>query len=326
MVGPSGCGKTVTLRSVMGFEHADSGQVFRAGRLLQGPTQFVPPEKRGIGFVFQDYALFPHLSVIRNVMFGIKGVGRRRRRQIATEALWMVGLMGMEDRRPHDLSGGQQQRVALARSIAPGNRVILLDEPFSSLDPALRQSTRQEVRMLAERGRIGIVLVTHDQEEALSTADRLAVMRGGRFEQTGEPEQVYNHPRTAFVAQFLGRTNLITAEARMGMAATVLGPVKLDQQVSGRVTLSLRPEQLSLRAVGADDPAGQPTGTIVAREFKGHDITFRVRFGPREFVAQMDCDAAFRIGDQVSLLPKMASIVKGEASEEETHEGVNIRR
>ena len=151
LVGPSGCGKTTTLRTIMGFERADLGEVKRGEEVLQGGAKFVAPERRRIGFVFQDYALFPHLSVLANVMFGIHGVPKARKRAIATEVLWMIGLAGLEDRRAHDLSGGQQQRVALARAIAPGSRIVLLDEPFSSLDPDTRHTIRGEVRMLAER-------------------------------------------------------------------------------------------------------------------------------------------------------------------------------
>lgn len=310
LVGPSGCGKTITLRTIMGFEYADAGEVRHDGRLLQGPGIFLPPEKRGIGFVFQDYALFPHLSVIQNVMFGIKGVRRRRRRQIANEALWMVGLMGMENRRSHDLSGGQQQRVALARAIAPGCRVILLDEPFSSLDPELRQVTRNEVRLLAERGKIAIVLVTHDQEEALSTADRLAVMRDGRLEQSGAPEQVYNEPSSAFVAQFLGRTNLIEADAEGLVAATPIGTVQLNRPVRGPVTVSLRPEHLKIQPLAGGQH--RAAGVIVGRQFKGHDITFQVRLAKREFVVQTGWQARFRVGDAVVLSAKTAaSVVDG---------------
>ncbi len=307
LVGPSGCGKTTTLRTVMGFEHADSGEVLHAGRMLQGPGVFVPPEKRGIGFVFQDYALFPHLSVLANVMFGIRHVPRKRRKQVAKEALWMVGLMGYEERRPHDLSGGQQQRVALARAIAPGARVILLDEPFSSLDPDLRHATRNEVRLIAHRAGMAVVLVTHDQEEALSTADRLAVMRDGRLMQTGVPEQVYARPRSAFVAQFLGRTNLLEAEASGRVAQTALGPVELDTFSSGPVTLSLRPEHLALEAVNGEAEAAG--GRIVSREFKGHDLTYRVRLGRAEYTVQTEYTVDLAVGQAVRLRPRTAAAV-----------------
>ena len=315
LVGPSGCGKTTTLRCIMGFERPEVGCVRHNGRVLQDSAQgiFLPPERRGIGFVFQDYALFPHLSVLQNVMFGIRGVPRRRRKQIASEALWMVGLMGYEERRPHDLSGGQQQRVALARAIAPGSRVILLDEPFSGLDPELRQATRKEVRLLAERGGIGIILVTHDQEEALSTADKLVVMRDGRIVQQGPPEEVYTCPRCSFVAQFLGRTNLLPAEATGCCAETTLGCVELDRQASGEVTVSLRPEHLSLEPADGRAPGGSPgaiaVGTVIGREFKGHDITYRIRQGHHEYLVQTDYSVNFEVGQPVTLHPRHRAAV-----------------
>ena len=309
LVGPSGCGKTTTLRVVAGFERADAGEVSCGGCVLQNRDTFVAPERRGIGFVFQDYALFPHLSVVGNVMFGIKHVPRSRRRQAATEALWMVGLLDFEDRDPHELSGGQQQRVALARAVAAGSNVILMDEPFSNLDPELRHATRSEIRQLAHRAGRGLVLVTHDQEEALSTADRLAVMHEGRLVQTGEPRQVYNQPATAFVAQFLGRTNLLEVEGSGQFGTSPLGRVELNPATTGAATGSLRPEHLALRPWSDGD--GEPAGTVTVREFKGHDMTYRVRLGPREYVVQTDDAAPFRVGDKVRLVPKGRVAVLG---------------
>lgn len=312
LVGPSGCGKTTTLRTVMGFERADAGRIEHGGRVLlagegRRRTQ-LPPERRGLGFVFQDYALFPHLSALQNVMYGIRGERRRRRAQRARECLWALGLMGVDDRRVQELSGGQQQRVALARAMAPGHRTILLDEPFSSLDPELRHAARSEVRMLAERTGLAIVLVTHDQEEALSTADRLAVMREGRLEQVGPPEEVYHRPRTAFVAQFLGRTNLLRGDAAGRCARTVLGEVTLEREAIGPVLLSLRPEHVSLRGVDTlfDTAAQGASGEVTARAFKGHDLTYTVRLlsesgrpQPTLLTVQTGHRARFEVGQRV---------------------------
>jgi len=310
VVGPSGCGKTTTLRTIMGFERADAGRVLHDEQLLQDQhRRFVPPEKRGIGFVFQDYALFPHLSVLKNAMFGLRRGARRRREQIARECLWMVGLMGMEDRKPQDLSGGQQQRVAIARAIAPGSQIILLDEPFSNLDPDLRHATRNEVRLLAHRARLGIVLVTHDQEEALSTADRLAVMQEGHIRQIGTPEEVYNRPVDAFVAQFLGRTNLLKARARGETAETSLGTIMLDRDAAGEVLISLRPEHLTLEPIEpAHNGDGEPA-RIVAREFKGHDLTYRVRLKQQEYVVQTDYRQDYPAGQHVRISPTAPAAV-----------------
>jgi len=301
LLGASGCGKTTTLRVIGGFERPDTGWVSLEGRAVEGPGVHVPPEKRGLGFVFQDYALFPHLDVMGNVAFGLRHLPRARRRAVATEVLWMVGLAGLERRRPQELSGGQQQRVALARAIAPWPRVLLLDEPFSNLDAELRESTRREIRDVVGRTGMSAVLVTHDQEEALSIADRLAVVRDGRIEQTGTPEEVYHRPRTAFVAGFLGRTNLLTGRAEGRTAATPLGPVSLLEPARGTVTLSLRPEHLRLRAAGTPGPG--PTGRVLARQFKGHDMTYRIRVGDHTFTVQADYRAAATVGQSVRIEP-----------------------
>jgi len=314
IVGPSGCGKTTTLRTIMGFERADRGRVCKEGLVCADAERGIhlPPEKRGIGIVFQDYALFPHLSVIRNVMFGVPGrLPRKRRKQIAREALWMVGLPDVEERAVQALSGGQQQRVAIARALAPGTRVVLLDEPFSNLDPDLRQATRDEVRTLADRAGLAVVLVTHDQEEALSLADHLLVMREGVVRQSGKPEAVYARPRTAFVARFLGQTNLLPGQADQDVAQTPLGRLPLGQRHTGAVLLSLRPEDLALSPVaghGAEDGA-RPVGRIVARQFKGHDLTYRVRVADRELAVQMQAGAAFDVGHEVQLTPLRPAVV-----------------
>ncbi|TVQ72540.1 MAG: ABC transporter ATP-binding protein, partial [Balneolaceae bacterium] len=307
ILGPSGCGKTTTLRILAGFEHPDEGEVVLNGRTLarngsaSRNSVCVEPEERGIGFVFQDYALFPHLSVIRNVMFGLRNAPRKQREERALEILCMMGLREFRDRSPFELSGGQQQRVALARAIAPTPELILLDEPFSNLDAVLRQSTRDEIRSLLKKAGMTAVLVTHDQEEALSFADRIAVMNNGRIEQIGTPEEVYYRPRTRFVAQFLGTTNLITAEAIGATALTEFGRVNLDRPATGRVTLSIRPEHLTVEKPNRH--YDNYLGEIISREFKGHDITYRVRIKARECLVHTDNRNHFRAGDQVNVRP-----------------------
>jgi iron(III) transport system ATP-binding protein len=298
VLGPSGCGKTTTLRCVAGFERATAGTVAMQGCTLSGPDVHVPPEERGVGIVFQDYALFPHLTVLENVAFGLQTGTEAERTERAREALDMVGLGSFEDRRPQHLSGGQQQRVALARTLAPEPNLILLDEPFSNLDALLRQETRQEVRQLLKDRGMSAVLVTHDQEEALSFADRLAVMRSGQIDQVGTPEDVYYRPRTLFVAQFLGRTNLLLSQAAGAEADTPLGSVRLDREAEGTVLVSLRPEHLTLAAPEAADG---PIGTVVGRAFKGHDITYRVNCEGNEYLVHTDNRVSYEPGDTVAV-------------------------
>jgi iron(III) transport system ATP-binding protein len=306
VLGPSGCGKTTTLRCIAGFEQATEGTIRMRDRVLESPTERVPPEKRGIGLVFQDYALFPHLTVLENVMFGLRDVQEPEKTKQAREALKMVGLNGFEDRSPHHLSGGQQQRVALARTLAPCPELILLDEPFSNLDALLREGTRQEVRALLKKRGMSAVLVTHDQEEALSFADRVAVMRSGHIEQVGTPEEVYYQPRTLFVAQFLGRTNLLLSQARGREADTAIGPIGLNRDADGTVLVSLRPEHLTLEP--CDSGLG-PTGTIIGRAFKGHDITYRVECDGAEYLVHTHNRMSYQSGDRVCIRPQESAVV-----------------
>ena len=319
VLGPSGCGKTTMLRCIAGFERLSSGRIAMRNRVLADAHTHVPAEQRGIGLVFQDYALFPHLSVLENVMFGLRYHDLPDKEGRARKALKMVGLQSYGDRTPHHLSGGQQQRVALARALAPKPELLLLDEPFSNLDALLRQTTRQEVRALLKDNGLSAVLVTHDQEEALSFADRVAVMRQGRIEQVGTPEEVYYQPRTLFVAQFLGRTNLLMSDADGTEADTPIGRLPLNREASGRVLVSLRPEHLTL----ADphevaDPDGCMPGTVVDRAFKGHDITYRVACDGSEYLVHTSNRFSFEPGDDVYIRPLEPGVVL-ESSPPETH-------
>lgn len=299
LIGPSGCGKSTTLRMIAGFETPDHGTIILDGRDIT----HAGPETRNIGIVFQDYALFPHLSVIDNVAFAIRGKDKKAKRESALSYLDMVGLNGLGDRFPDQLSGGQQQRVALARTLAAGPRLILLDEPFSNLDAALRHVTRREIRDLLKSRGIGAIFVTHDQEEALSFADRVAVMRKGRIEQIGTPEEVYAGPRTAFVARFLGRTNLVAGEADGDKAMTPLGPIPLAAPAFGSVLLSVRPEHLAFE----DDAQGG--AVIAARDFKGHDVTYWVKAGSTEYQVDTEFLCPFRPGNTVRLVSRAPAVV-----------------
>jgi iron(III) transport system ATP-binding protein len=269
LLGPSGCGKTTTLRLIAGFEQPDAGSIEIAGAVVVGPGRFVPPERRRIGMVFQDYALFPHLDVAQNVGFGLpKGPGRDARVRAVLE---LVGLAGLEARYPHELSGGQQQRVALARALAPEPAVILLDEPFSNLDATLRARVRTEVRDILARAGATAIFVTHDQAEALSLADAVAVMWNGRIVQSGRPEEVYRYPACREVAEFVGAMDSLPGEAYDGEVRCELGVLPSRGPATGRVDVFLRPEALHVEP----DPAGP--AEIVRREFFGHDQRLTIR-------------------------------------------------
>jgi iron(III) transport system ATP-binding protein len=297
LLGPSGCGKTTLLRCIAGLERVDGGEVWLAHKRVSGPGAHVPPERRRIGMVFQDWALFPHLSVAQNVAYGLKRQDRKSGR--VAEALAMVGLDGMGDRRPGTLSGGQQQRVALARALAPRPGVLLLDEPFSNLDTALRVQVRTEVhQLLADLG-VTTVFVTHDQEEAFVLGDEVAVMHEGRVVQQATPAELYARPATPWVARFIGDANLVPAAAAGQRAVTPVGEVPLERAMHGEVQVLLRPEELHLRpesqdasAIGDIDPTGLTLGlpvgrptdtsagvgaTVELREYYGHDTVYVVR-------------------------------------------------
>ena len=270
LLGPSGCGKTTLLRTIAGLERADGGTITIGGRPMVAPGLDVPPEKRRVGMVFQDWALFPHLDVAGNVGYGLP---RKERTPTRIEAaLELVGLGGMGRRQPGTLSGGQQQRVALARAIAPEPSVLLLDEPFSNLDTALRVQVRTEIhRLLAELG-VTSVFVTHDQEEAFVLGDEVAVMLDGEIVQQATPADLYAAPATPWVARFVGDANLLPAVVANGRATTPLGEVPLVAAGAGRSTVLLRPEDLRLTPGG---PA-----TVELTEFYGHDTVYLVRTGP----------------------------------------------
>lgn len=300
LLGPSGCGKTTTLRLIAGFERADAGEIHVRQQSFVGSNLHLPPEARDIGIVFQEYALFPHLNVYKNVAFGLRKLPAKLRNERVGTVLEMVGMADFKDRKPHELSGGQQQRVALARSIAPSPKLILLDEPFSNLDAGMRHSTREEIQGLLKEAGMSAVFVTHDQEEALCFADRLAVMHDGRIEQIGTPETVYQRPQTPFVADFLGATNLITGEAEGDYANTPLGTFQIVPAARGKVFLSIRPEHLIMVPPETTD-SSNGVGKIVTREFKGHDLTYRVEIGTDDYTVQTDYRCPFQIGAQVTL-------------------------
>jgi iron(III) transport system ATP-binding protein len=303
VLGPSGCGKTTLLRTIAGFERPDAGSVVVADQVVAGPGRFVPPERRRIGMVFQDYALFPHLTVKANVAFGLAARPRDERERLTRRTLELVGLQHKTDRYPHELSGGERQRVALARAMAPEPALVLLDEPFSSLDASLRAGLRREVELILRDAEATALLVTHDQEEALSLADRLAVMREGRIVQVGAPEEVYVRPASRWAAQFVGEVNVLSGVAHGGGVETELGVFDLRAPASGSVHVAVRPEQLELRA----DHDGN--AEVVAREFRGHDVLYRLRHeGGRVVLVQLPSLELHEVGARVFVRPAASAV------------------
>ena len=276
LLGPSGSGKTTVLRCIAGFEHPDAGEVLAGGERLSGPGVWVPPERRRIGMVFQDYALFPHLDAFGNTAFGLRGLPAIDRRRRAMEMLELVGLADHARKMPHELSGGQQQRVALARALAPRPRLVLLDEPFSNLDAEVRMDLAQHVRtaLLAEGATS--LLVTHDQREAFAIADEIGVMRAGRLEQWDAPWRLYHSPATRFVADFVGEGAFIEGTVLgPGRVSTELGVVEgqltLDRPVGTRVDLLLRPDDV------IHDDASELRAEVVDRVFRGAQFRYTLR-------------------------------------------------
>lgn len=271
LLGPSGCGKTTTLRLIAGFDAPDDGVIRIGGRIVADAKTFVPPEERRVGMVFQEYALFPHLSVADNIAFGLKGRHDVKQARVKT-MLELVGLPHLANRMPQALSGGQQQRVALARALAPQPEVLLLDEPFSNLDAALRLQVRAEVRAILRQSSTTAIFVTHDQEEALSLSDKIAVMLNGTIAQFETPQQIYTRPINKAVAQFVGEANFLPAQAFGMRAVSALGEVTLLNPLLGDVELLVRPEMIHL------DPAQEGVAAqIVWSEYYGHQQRIGVR-------------------------------------------------
>jgi iron(III) transport system ATP-binding protein len=302
VLGPSGCGKTTLLRLIAGFERPDAGGIEIGGRVVAGPRRLEPPERRRIGMVFQESALFPHLDVAGNIGFGLRGTHRAAR---VAELVALTGLAGLQQRMPHELSGGQQQRVALARALAPNPALVLLDEPFSSLDATLRAQLRGEVREILRAAGATTVFVTHDQAEALEISDRVAIMRAGRVEQVGAPEAVYLRPVNRFVAGFVGEANFIRGEIRDGMVTTFLGRFPSTDRTIHDGTgadILLRPEQVDILPADrlAEPPGDDEVLRIERRVFHGSAVhhLLRGRDG-RELEASTPSGSALDVGTEV---------------------------
>ena len=272
LLGPSGCGKTTILRAIAGFEPVKSGQIFLSGQVVSSPDRMTPTEDRHVGMVFQEYALFPHLRVQENIAFGLRRLGRSERKLRVQDMLRLVGLEGFERRYPHELSGGQQQRVALARALVQHPVLLLLDEPFSNLDPDMAGRMRQELHDLLRRTKTTTILVTHDHDEAFAMADRIAVLNQGRLEQFDTPETIYHMPATPFVADFVGQADFIPGTVSSGMVQTELGefPNTLDCEEGAAVVVMIRPDDIHLV------PTKSAASHVVSRQFRGSENLYAV--------------------------------------------------
>jgi iron(III) transport system ATP-binding protein len=311
LLGPSGCGKTTTLRLIAGFMTPDAGTIHADGRLVSSSGQVVPPEERGMGMVFQNYAVWPHKTVFENVVFGLKlrGVASGEARAKVKATLALVNLTGFEDRLPSELSGGQQQRVALARSLVVEPKILLLDEPLSNLDAKLRERMRSELKQLQRRTGITFVYVTHDQAEALALSDRIAVIHGGRLQQFGTPQEVYARPASRVVADFMGLVNLVpaTVEAvdgrrgrlRLGSGWTMEADLPGTAVQGQAVEVAIRPENIRLQPQANADQ-DKPRATVTECTFLGSIIEYHVTLGDGTVLrVQTHPLEQFAIGDAV---------------------------
>jgi len=295
LLGPSGCGKTTLLRLIAGFERPQSGKIEIAGKTVAG-GHWIPPEQRSVGMVFQDYALFPHLTVAENIGFGLRYSKRCSDR--VDQLTELVGLAGLEKRYPHELSGGQQQRVALARALAPEPALILLDEPLSNLDVQVRLRLREELREILKATGISGVFVTHDQEEALAIADQVAVMRQGKIEQLGSPEDVYTHPQTRFVAEFVTRANFLPAKRIGHLWETEIGCFKVKKESADKEVgdLMIREEDLILQR------ADNAPVIIHTRRFLGREYRYCLQTSSgKRLHARTSAEIVLPVGTRVEL-------------------------
>lgn len=284
LLGASGCGKTTALRAIAGFEPLAHGEIRIDGRIVSRPGVLVPPEQRSVGMVFQDHALFPHLTVEENIGFGIRRLKPSDRRERINELLGLTGLSGLELRYPHELSGGQQQRVALARALAPEPAVLLMDEPFSNLDTGLRRQMGEEIRTLLKQRGTATLLVTHDQQEAFALADRVGLVFDGRLLQWDTPYQLYHRPISRYVAAFTGRGSYIRAVVEGQNIDHALGrsplPAEIEAENGTRLELLIRPDDIR------PDPEGR-SATVRARQFQGADILYRLELPGGEVVGAL---------------------------------------
>lgn len=302
LLGPSGCGKTTILRMIAGLEKPDQGEIYLDGHLVADENTFVPPNRRRIGMVFQDYALFPHMTVEKNIAYGLPRSSNQKK--TVENMLKLVGLEGLKNRYPRELSGGQQQRVALARALAPQPQTLLLDEPFSNLDTALRVQVREEVRKIIKEAGVSTILVTHDQDEAMSMADTIGIMLRGTIEQIGTPRTLYENPKSLAIANFLGETNHLPGEAQGDKVLTTLGELPLQVPIQGNVEVLLRPTDLHLSQNGHGTPA-----VVSHTTYYGHRQTIWVKLADdTSLKVTSEAHEDYKAGDQVKILVRHAVV------------------
>lgn len=304
VLGPSGCGKTTMLRLIAGLEVPDAGRVLIGGAEVAGPARFTAPEKRGVGLMFQDFALFPHLTIAGNVAFGLTRLGRAQARHEALAALARIGLEDYADAYPHMLSGGQQQRVALARAIAPRPAVLLMDEPFSGLDPRLRQTIREETLHILREARATALIVTHDAEEAMRLGDRIAVMRGGRLVQIGRPEELYRAPADVYIAETFSEVNAVPCRIVAGYVVTPFGAIAAAGLADGPGICCLRQHGLRLGEGGC-------TARVTRIKFLGGEalVELMVPGIARELIARAPAHGLPGTGTEVSVRLDPAAVM-----------------
>ncbi|MCA9472545.1 MAG: ABC transporter ATP-binding protein [Nitrospirales bacterium] len=298
ILGPSGCGKTTTLRAIAGFEKVTGGEIYLDGHLVSSATTHVPTERRRVGMVFQDYALFPHLTVKDNVAFGLQRLSGAERHNCTTTMLQLVGLIGFESRYPHELSGGQQQRVALARALAPNPVILLLDEPFSNLDPDMTIKMRNELHRVLRQTNTTAVLVTHDHQEAFAMADRVAVLQDGLLVQYETPETIYHLPACRFVAEFVGKADFIPGFIQNGIVKTEIGQFPNHSHYQGvpNVLVMVRPDDIKIARISSG------TARIVSRQFRGSQHLYSIELASGHIVHCVEpSDHAYTIDSKVTL-------------------------
>ena len=308
LIGESGCGKTTILRLIAGFETPNQGSIFVDGKTLVDLNIYVKPEKRKLGMVFQDYALFPHLNVEKNILYG---VSKKDKNRLVTlkKVILLTGLNGLEKKYPHQLSGGQQQRVALARTLAPKPNLILLDEPFSNLDEPLKNQVREDVTRIIKQSGATAIFVTHDTRDAFAAADKIAVLKDGQIKQFGTPSEIFESPKNKYVAQYFGKINFLKGIINNGVVSTVIGEIKISQlkNTNNRsCEIGIRASQISLNPIKS---SLQIRGKIKSSNYYGNYIEVRLEVNKETIIADLPKEGNFEIGKIIDIYFNIENLV-----------------